>query len=220
MCAVRVAIIVVLAAVFAGVTFHAVRNPQPRWHGGPRWPWVSWTILLVLLVPMIFFEYQWWDTESTLDSEAKILTGRADVTVGCQRAGASMFFAGSESGHVMWEENDEKGTGSHIWLTYETCRQLRTWMHSGRQAVTAKDAAALHVFVHEMMHTMGEKSEAATECAALAADEKVFARFADGNVDVAQNLYHVYAAEVYPKLSSEYLTSCPKTPSVTLPGLS
>jgi hypothetical protein len=167
----------------------------------------------------VFFEYQWWGTESSLGREARALTGRDDVTVGCQRAGASMFFAGSESGRVAWEENDEKGTGSHIWLTYETCRQLRTWLHTGREATTADDASALHVFTHEMMHTMGERDEAMTECAALAADPAVFARFARGNTYVAEELAGIYREQIYPNLPDEYRGVCPPTPAVVLPGL-
>lgn len=216
----RVFIIILLSVVFAAVTFHAIRHPEPRWHNGPRWPWVTWTILLVLTLPLLFFEYQWWDTGRVLSSEAKILTGRPDVTVECQRAGASMFFAGAESGHVMWEESDEKGTGSHIWLTYETCRQLRTWLHTGRQNTSVKDATALHVFVHEMIHTLGEKSESATECSALAEDVKVFERFTSGDEDTAQKLYKNYIEGVYPRLDEKYRSTCEENTGLSLPGLS
>ena len=148
-------------------------------------------------------------TARTLTSEAKYLTGRDDVKVHCQRGGATMVFAGAEAGHVMWEENDIKGTGSEIWLTFETCSQIRKWLNTGKDKTTLKDAQALHVFVHEAAHTAGEKNEARTECTALISDAKAFAHMGATN-EVATQLVKEYATAIYPRMPDAYRTDCSK----------
>ena len=182
------------------------RNFGKKTYGFSWFPYV-WVSLAVAIVPAVFFELQWQSTQRTLREVAGVFSERTDVSVSCQRAGGAMLFAGAQAGQVRWEEGDERGTGSEVWLTYEVCSQIRKWLHTGKDGVSVDDATALHVFSHEVAHVSGYRDESETECVALAQDVKLFT-FLGADMLVAEQLKRIYQDNVYPFLPQEYKTNC------------
>lgn len=204
----RLWVIGLLLIAAAIVTARALMVPdRRRRRGGSRWPWISWALIAVVLVPCVWYEWRWQATERTLTATSVWATGRPDAEVSCQRAGATMLFAGAEAGHVMWEPGDERGSGHVVWLDYARCAALRDWLESGKAAPTDEQIVSVHVATHELAHQYGIKEESRAECAAMVNDARV-AEQLGATPSQALALAQQYAAQVWPHMPEQYRADC------------
>lgn len=205
----RLFIIVGLFALLGYLLYRGFRNPAGRqWHGGTRFPWWGILAVVVVLVPSVFFEARWLYTQYQASTVTKLVSDRADTKTVCQRAGATFINPPTNNaGFVKWEENDERGSGSTALLKYETCRDFRDWLFSGKTNPSDKQISAVHIVVHEAFHVAGETNEARTECSSILALPAI-AQKLGASATQAEAMSERYTTAIYPHLSAEYLTDC------------
>ena len=137
--------------------------------------------------------------EHKANSVAVMIAGKQAGVLHCQRLSETMFFVGAESGHIVTAPNG-KLVGM---LTYEICRDFKSWLASNKTKVNTSIATTLHVIVHESVHLTGEFDEAKTECKAMELDAKM-AEALGASSEVSEALAKIYHDKVYPNLSDQY----------------
>ncbi|MCU0262245.1 MAG: hypothetical protein MUF09_01020 [Candidatus Nanopelagicales bacterium] len=160
-------------------------------------PYLTLAVVLTLLLPLLWTEIRWLRVQAAATAAVQQLTGDPSARVHCQRALATMLWAGADLGRVEWDEPDR------AWLTWETCQHLGTWYRSDRSQPSMDQVVAVHVLTHEAMHVAGERNEALTECRALQEDARTVVLLGGTAAQGAQLARRV-AAEVYPRMPDEY----------------
>ncbi len=160
-------------------------------------PYVTLAVIVALLLPLLWTEMRWLRVQAAATDAVQQLTGNPSARVHCQRALATLLWAGADLGRVEWDEPDR------AWLTLETCQHLRSWYHSDRAAPSLDEVVAVHVLTHEAMHVAGERNEALTECRALQADARTVLLLG-GSATQGAELAQRVASEVYPTMPDEY----------------
>ncbi len=163
-------------------------------------PVVTLAVVLTLLLPALWTEIRWLRVQAAATTAVQELTGNPAASVACQRALATLLWAGADLGRVQWDEPDR------AWLTLETCQHLGSWYRSEGTAPTLDEAIAVHVLTHEAMHVDGERTESTTECRALQQDARTVVLLG-GTADQGQALARRILDEVYPRMADEYRSS-------------
>ncbi len=159
---------------------------------------VWWT---VLAVPAVATEVQHHRTEAAATSATRLVSGDPTSRAVCERWTANLINTSSFSGFVSWDSPDVAQ------LRSGTCADLASWLRSDRRHPTQGQVVALHVVAHEAVHVGGERSEAATECQAMAWDARV-AEHLGAPPDVARQMAETYRRDVYPRMPEEYRGDC------------
>lgn len=170
-----------------------------------RVPWIGLALLAVPMLLLGLTERQWTSAEHEFSAVARTIAP-ASSGVHCQRLGETFTYAGSEVGSVWFDESGQPAQTAM--LSYETCQRLSAWWRSTdveRAAAPLEQVVAVHTLSHEAVHLTGERSEALTECRAVQLDEQV-ALTLGASPSVARAFAVRYVAEVYPRLSSAYVT--------------
>jgi hypothetical protein len=193
----RTLAVVALAAALGWLVFRAVVTR--------RVPWVTLVVVVALLVPLFVTERQWISAEQRFARVARV---EAPGTVGvhCQRFGETLTYAGSELGHV---DFDEEGlpTGP-AFLSYGTCQDLTAYLgatRSQRDEPPIEQVIAVHVLSHEISHLIGTPVESSAECWAMQRDAKT-AQLLGATAAQGRALAVRYWNDVYDRMSDEYLS--------------
>jgi hypothetical protein len=145
-------------------------------------------------------EFRDWREVERMAATASALAGR-DVSVSCQRLGATLIDVGSELGYVEFDAQGRPDDIAH--LEYEACENLRDWLRSPKTDPTRDQVIAVHVLAHEAWHLRGEANEAITECSSLQRTAAV-AQSLGATPDRAQRLAEAYWEGVYPFMPAQY----------------
>jgi len=145
-------------------------------------------------------EFRDWQEVERMAATASAVAGR-DVSVLCQRLGATLIDVGSELGYVEFDAQGRPGDIAH--LQYEACENLRDWLRSPKIDPTRDQVIAVHVLAHEAWHLRGELNEAITECSSLQRTAAV-AQSLGATPDRAQRLAEAYWQDVYPFMPPQY----------------
>ncbi|HET7899666.1 MAG TPA: hypothetical protein VFL59_00660 [Candidatus Nanopelagicales bacterium] len=188
--------VVALAAALGWLVFRAAVTR--------RVPWISLALVLLLLVPLFVTERQWLSTENRLAGVARS-EARNGLGVHCQRFGETFTYAGSELGHVEYDETGAPRTAA--FLSYDTCQQLSAYLGSAadRAAPTLDEVIAVHVLTHETAHLTGIAVESEAECWAVQRDART-ATMLGATPDQAAALVATYWTQVYPRMPDAYRT--------------
>jgi hypothetical protein len=178
----------------------------------------GWRVLPVLVaVPALAFtlnELRWQHFESELADAAQPVLGGRDAGFSCERLMHDFWSSQGHVGHV-WFDADG-GPANDAFLSSGTCAAVKRWQH--RPAAAGIDEiVAVHTVTHEAFHLAGERSEAAAECGAIAADQAVMERLG-ATPDVARSQVARYVTEVYPRLPDDYRGDCAAAATVTAPA--
>lgn len=163
-------------------------------------PYVTLAVTVALLLPLMWTEIRWLQVQAAATSAVQQLTDNPSARVHCQRALATLMWAGADLGRVEWDEPDR------AWLTMETCQHLGSWYRSDRAEPSIDEVVAVHVLTHEAMHVAGERNEALTECRALQQDARTVVLLG-GSPTQGAELARRVATEVYPTMPDEYRTA-------------
>lgn len=154
------------------------------------------TASAILAVPVI----RQHAVQNLLSEASSRLVGH-EVEVHCQSFGETWLSAGTDRGQVWFTAQGEPEPRTTI--AYQTCRDLRGWVASDRDASDLDRVIAVHVVTHEAMHMAGIRHEAAAECAAVQRDEWTAALLGASPED-AEAMSRRYLLEVYPQLPDSY----------------
>lgn len=172
-----------------------------RWRT-PRFPY----LILGLILVLTFFEARWQIREHQAN---QAVAGIADGgTIRCQRWTEANFFARQYKGFVAY--GPDGVPGDEGMLTWDTCRDLFSWMESGKEDPSLDEVIAVHVLTHEAHHLGGLTSELLTECASMGDDARVAEALGAGPGQAA-GLAERYRLEVWPRMPSAYRGVCPDT---------
>ena len=163
-------------------------------------PFVTVAIVVAVLLPMMWTEVRWLRVQSAATTAVQQLTGNRDARAHCQRALATLLWAGADLGRVEWDQPDK------AWLTLETCQHLGSWYRSDHAEPTRDEAIAVHVLTHEAMHVDGQRNEATAECWALQRDARTVVLLG-GTAAQGDTLARRILDEVYPTMTAEYQSS-------------
>lgn len=215
----RPLIILALIGVLVALIVKGVHSPSGKqWHGGGRFPIISISLIILILLPTAYFEFRWWYTERQASKIAEWVSGREDVKVHCERAGATFINSPTNNaGYVKFQEGDERGTGDTTDLKYETCRDLREWIFSDKNNPTDNQIAAVHVVVHESYHLAGERNELRTECSAMNTDQEAAEKLG-ASPEQAAALADYYKENIWNRLPDEYTGNCETEQNLLTPG--
>jgi hypothetical protein len=171
-----------------------------RWAVTRRAHWISLVLLLVALVPLVWFEARWRAADNAFSAATRALAPSSEGSA-CQRMLGTFTRAGSEWGYVSYDASGVPDTTA--WLSYDACRHLMDWYRSDKTQPTLEQAQAVHVIPHEAAHLLGEKNEAAAECFAVqhVADT---ALLLGATREQAAGLARIYWRIAYPMQPSEY----------------
>jgi hypothetical protein len=171
-----------------------------------RVPWIGLAVLAFPLVFLGWTERQWASAEHEFTAVSRTLVA-SSPGIHCQRLGETFTSAGSELGHVTY---DEKGMpDGPAMLSYETCNRLAAfWRASdaGKATAPLEQVIAMHVLTHETMHIAGYEEEAEAECHALQADGRV-ARALGASPATAAKVVKRYLIQVYPDMPEPYTST-------------
>lgn len=187
--------VVALAAALGWLVFRAVVTR--------RVPWITLGIVVALVVPLFVTERQWISAENRFAAISRAEAGNV-IGIHCQRLGESLTYAGSDLGHVQFDEGGFP-TGPAT-LVYDTCRGLSTYLDMTpreRDHPTEEVMVAVHVLTHETAHLTGLVSEAEAECWAMQHDART-AQGLGATPAQAQALAERYWREVYPRMATAY----------------
>ena len=191
----RTIAVILLAGLAGWLIFRAVTTR--------RVPWISLGLVALVLVPLLVTERQWVSAEKEFSSVAKSYQPISQG-VHCQRLGESFTYAGSELGHVAYDENGMPD--GPAFLSYDTCNALAAYWRassSEKSHPTREEIIAVHVLTHEAMHLSGVKQESLAECDAMQRDTKT-AQELGASPAQARLVAEVYAEQVYPDMSADY----------------
>jgi hypothetical protein len=163
-------------------------------------PFVTVAIVVALLLPAMWTELRWLRVQSAATTAVQQLTGNPEARAHCQRALATLLWAGADLGRVEWDQPER------AWLTLETCQHLGSWYRSDHTAPTLDEAIAVHVLTHEAMHVDGQRNEATAECRALQRDARTVVLLG-GTAAQGDALARQILDEVYPTMTAEYQSS-------------
>ena len=121
----------------------------------------------------------------------------------CQTLGQAFVDAGNELGYVKWGPG---GVPEHKTLIkHDQCGYLRAYLRSSKSHPSLDQVIAVHVLTHEDMHMSGITTESLAECAAVQRDARM-AELLGADPTEALALARTYWREVYPQMSSDYIT--------------
>lgn len=166
-------------------------------------PRIGLALIALPLLVLGVTERQWISAEHQLSAIAHALAPGTDG-VHCQRLGETFTYAGSELGHVDWDEGGIP-TGPAM-VSYETCGRLADyWRSSATDKASAPldQVIAVHVLTHESMHLAGLLEEADADCAAMQYDAWVAVKLGATQAQ-GQALAERYWREVYPQMPDAY----------------
>lgn len=202
---------VVLASAFV-VLLAVVGVASGRWvlrrsdALGRRRPFPKVTVAVALVLAVACAVPLWLHDrlEHRLAAAAGTLAG-GRVTVHCQTASQTFVQAGGDLGYVRWGPDGvpERSTV----LSYETCRDVRRWLASGKDHPSLDEVVAVHVLTHEAMHMAGLKNESHAECAAVQRDARTAAALGATPAEAAA-LARRYWSDGYPRLRDDYRDGC------------
>jgi hypothetical protein len=191
----RTIAVILLAGLAGWLVFRAVTTR--------RVPWISLGLVAVVLVPLLVTERQWVSAEKEFSAVAKSYQPIAQG-VHCQRLGETFTYAGSELGHVAYDENGMPDGPAFI--SYDTCNALAAYWRASaaeKSHPTREEIIAVHVLTHESMHLIGVKQESRAECDAMQRDTKT-AQELGATPAQARLVAEAYAEQVYPDMPSDY----------------
>jgi hypothetical protein len=191
----RTIAVILLAGLAGWLIFRAVTTK--------RVPWISLGLVVLVLVPLLVIERQWVSAEKEFSAVAKSYQP-ISVGVHCQRFGETFTYAGSELGHVAYDENGMPD--GPAFLSYDTCNALAAYWRASateKSHPSREEIIAVHVLTHEAMHLSGVKQENIAECDALQRDVKT-AQELGATPAQARLVAEVYAEQVYPEMPTDY----------------
>lgn len=197
-----------LIAATSGLLFLWIRYALGR---VSRAPWRTTVVAAIAVAPLVWLEWQWQQTITEANAVVRLITARPDAAIECQRFSAALLYARGDIGYVEWQDRDERGTGDTAFLTYDICHELRQWLNGDKSRPTRDQMIAVHVLTHEAMHVAGFRSEAETECQAMAWNA-VVAEQLGATPEQAAAMSRLYAAEEWPRLRSNYRADCADFP--------
>ena len=187
---IRLAVVVLLALVVAGLLWDA-------WRGTPR-PLAIGALALVACV-LGALEYRAQAAEQRLSAVASAIAERP-VSVRCEGFFGELVDIGPHLGTVRFDAQGNPGDRTD--LVGEACRDLKAYLGGDREPRT-DTATAVHVLAHEAVHLRGVRNEAVTECTSVQLTAET-ARRLGASREEAQALAMLYWEEVYPLLPRSY----------------
>lgn len=169
--------------------------------GRPReFPKASVLLLVVLACLAAYPGVRRHQEERRLAAAASAVAGVHDE-VSCQGLGGALVETGAEAGFVRWGADGRPEHVAHI--MWDQCRDLRSYLRSGKGHPTAAQITAVHVLTHEAVHTSGVTSESRTECMALQRDART-AQLLGASERAAKALAWLYWRTDYPNMPDDY----------------
>lgn len=159
---------------------------------------VCWTVLAAVAGG---FEVEHQVTQQLATRVTRLVSGRPDAVAVCTRRTPDLLDLSGTAGMVMWD------TPHVARLRADTCWSLATWIFSDHRSATTDQVIALHVVAHEAVHVAGERSEARTECVAMAWDARV-AQNLGASPTLATQMAGTYRRDVYPRMPDDYRGGC------------
>lgn len=185
-------IIIIALLVISLLYYLIVYRLQTRTHN----PLMVGLILLVL-VPTAFMEYQWSSAEQEAGHTVAVVSGNDKGVLHCQRLIETMVDATQNIGHVSLAEPDKAV------MKHRPCQELFDYMRSDKNNPTADQVEAVHVLTHESIHVGGNYNEAETECAAVQRNSKTVEQLG-GTREQGVQLAETYYTQTYPNMSQNY----------------
>jgi len=190
---------VVVVALAAWVGWLLVRGVIRR-----KMPWIGIAIVAVPLIALFWTERQWVSAEQRFSAVSHTIEP-ASPGVHCQRLGEAFTYAGSDLGHVFFEDGIPVGPAV---IGYEACQNLTAYWRSNaaeKSHPPLDQVIAVHVLSHESEHLRGIIDESLADCKAMQRDATTAQQL---GATPAQGLLlaRMYWMEVYPDLAADYVT--------------